>query len=259
MKFAFKTFALYAPFEVEWAFKDFSEAGYQGIELSAQEAADADQVRALCAKHRIEISAISAPSFKGDDIAPLVKVVDLCRKLKVNNLLLLPPAKAAISWKDLINQAVQLGEMSSDLILTLHHHAGTMVETLDETERFLRDVDMENVGLCFDTAHAYMFGDLDKWIKNLGSSIKYVHVKDLDKPREELNIERDKLILGSEYYLGIARMFTDLGEGVINFREVFEALRRIGYDGWLSVEIEIQRWKRLKHLASNLNFMRIYL
>ena len=64
--------------------------------------------------------------------------------------------------------------------VAFHHHAGTYVETPEETDRLMEMTDPELVGLCFDTGHyLYGGGDILEVTHKYADRIWYVHLKDL--------------------------------------------------------------------------------
>jgi inosose dehydratase len=262
MKCALKTFALYSPDELDVAFKEISEEKYDGIEVDPGAAENIERINALSRESGLSIACIMS-GFLNDlnSLNTAKRAIDLCNKLKVNITTFLSPMRNTCSWQKFVEYTQDLCTLADkkDVIPTLHNHAGTLVETLEDTEKIIRDTGINNLGVCFDTAHAALFSDPVEWVERLGERIKYVHVKDLVKNRDDLNIERSQLVLGSKYYLSIAVMFTDLGEGIIDFKQIFDALKKNEYKGWLSVEIETQRVSRIRHLKKNLNFLKIYL
>jgi len=120
--------------------------------------------------------------------------------------------------------------------VVLHHHAGTFVETPQEVERFLADTDPASVGLLLDTGHfVYGGGDPLELVRRHGSRVRYVHLK--DARADELQRVRDtKIAMGEAWARGV---FCPLGDGVVDFPRVIEALRGQAYSGWLIVEQDV--------------------
>jgi inosose dehydratase len=131
----------------------------------------------------------------------------------------------------LFDQLDQLG-----MRVVLHHHAGTFVETPAEVDRFLAETDPDEVGLLLDTGH-YAFGGGDPLdcVLRHGRRIRYVHLK--DARAEELERVRTTAIgMDEAWKRGV---FCPLGEGVVDFPRVVEALRANGYEGWMIVEQDV--------------------
>jgi len=121
-----------------------------------------------------------------------------------------------------------------------HPHSAGWVETPAETDRFLAETDPEMLGIVFDTGH-YLFGAgdegpsvveaMDRW----ADRIWYIHFKDND--RELARRSREE---GWDYLQALrAGIFSELGQGGVDFRAVIGWLDEHGYDGWAVVEQDI--------------------
>lgn len=88
-----------------------------------------------------------------------------------------------------------------------------------ETARFIDEVGSPWVGAYFDVGNVVKFGYPEQWIRILGPRIKRVHFKDY---------RRDG---------GFPQGFVDLLAGDVNWPEVMQAFREIGYDGWVAAEM----------------------
>jgi inosose dehydratase len=115
----------------------------------------------------------------------------------------------------------------------VHPHAGTYIETRDETRRLLDAVDGSLIGYCLDTGHA-RFGGADpvELLRDYRDLVRHVHVKDcrtavLDEVAREGRGMEAALVGGA---------FTELGEGDSGVGDVIGELRAIDYSGWLVVE-----------------------
>ncbi|MFL5778271.1 MAG: TIM barrel protein [Chloroflexota bacterium] len=115
----------------------------------------------------------------------------------------------------------------------IHPDAGTYIETADDIARVLDRVDPSLVGLCLDTGH-FRYGGADPAtsIRAYASVIRHVHVKDtrmavIDEVTAEGGGLEEALKRG---------VFTALGTGDADIPAAIEALREVGYAGWLVVE-----------------------
>ena len=116
---------------------------------------------------------------------------------------------------------------------TFHHHVGTWVETPDQVDRLLEDVDVD---LCFDTGHLALGGgepvaDLTRW----RSRINHLHIKDVDLE------EAGRIAAAGEPLLEVWRRgaFRPLGEGDVDVDRMLESVG--SFDGWLVVEQDTVR------------------
>ncbi len=115
-----------------------------------------------------------------------------------------------------------------------HPHAGTFVETPAEVARLVASTDPALVPLCLDVGH-YLVGGGDPVdaLRRYGSRVTHVHLKDVDGA--VLAALRDGRLGGFDDAVR-ARLFTELGAGVLDVDGVIDALDARGYDGWLMVE-----------------------
>jgi inosose dehydratase len=115
-----------------------------------------------------------------------------------------------------------------------HPHAGTFVETPAEIGRLVAATDPGRVAICLDAGHATVGGgDAVALVEELGSRIRHVHVKDVD-PAVLADLRTGRL---PDFATAIrARLFTELGRGMLDVDGLVGALEAIGYGGWLMVE-----------------------
>lgn len=90
--------------------------------------------------------------------------------------------------------------------------------------RMLRDVAMPNLAVGLDTANLILYGKANPVdaVDILGPHVRSIHAKDGKWPTDPSN-------LGEE---------VEIGNGLVNFREVFAKLRRVGYAGAVTIERE---------------------
>lgn len=122
------------------------------------------------------------------------------------------------------------------LKVAFHHHCAGYVETPFETMELLSLTDDKLVGLCLDTGHwHYAGGDAVQAIKELGTRVTYLHLKDC-QPRIAAHCRAE----GKDYFEAVkAGVFCPLGEGEVDFPGVVRAMQALNYDGWAIVEQDI--------------------
>ena len=121
------------------------------------------------------------------------------------------------------------------LTLAYHHHMGAYVESPADVDRLMAETD-DNVGLLFDTGHAYFGGAADP-VALLNKHLKrVVHVHCKDARAQVMASARNE---GWSFLNGVINgTFTVPGDGVIDFDAVLSTLHGAGYEGWLVVEAE---------------------
>jgi inosose dehydratase len=105
----------------------------------------------------------------------------------------------------------------SGVKLSVHNHADNPLMHVEDLSVFFEQAQDVPYGLTVDTAHLIKSGisDIAGVIRRFAASIDNFHMKDI----------RDG-------------EFAVLGEGTIDFAPVFEAVRDVGYDGWVSADEE---------------------
>jgi len=142
-------------------------------------------------------------------------------------------------WRHVGRIVAEIERVSSDygLGLVFHPHVATYVETPWEVERFFDSVSSTGIGLCLDTGHClYGGGDPIAEANKYRSLLSYIHIKDiasvvLDEARKK-QWNFDQAIA--------AGVFTQIGEGCIDFPAFFRLLMKNGYSGWMVVEQDVK-------------------
>jgi inosose dehydratase len=138
-------------------------------------------------------------------------------------------------WDALVSNLHAAAELcrAEGLEPVFHPHAGTYVETSADIARLMARVDPAIVGLCLDTGH-FRYGGADPAtaIRDYAPLIRHVHVKDC-----RASVVADTAARAGSLADALkAGVFCPLGTGDARIPEAIEALRQIGYSGWLVVE-----------------------
>ncbi|CAM3866624.1 myo-inosose-2 dehydratase [Avibacterium endocarditidis] len=142
-------------------------------------------------------------------------------------------------WQLLAEGYNELAKLAAEkgMRVCLHHHMGTGIQTPEEIDRYMSVVN-DDVYLLFDSGHLYysegsqqvMLDVLEKYIDR----IIHVHLKDVRD--DVVNEVRSKNL---SFLEGVKKgTFTVPGDGVIDFKPIFEILDRHNYKGWMVVEAE---------------------
>lgn len=137
----------------------------------------------------------------------------------------------ALYW---MNRCADLANQYNKKIV-MEIHNGSLIETVEAADKFIKDLSRDNIGLIHDAGNMYIT-DTDYGInsvKVLGDKIFHVHVKD------ELRVDDDTLpasfhnrtIYGDEIFQQKL-----LGEGAVDHVPLFKGLLKVGYNGFLSCE-----------------------
>ncbi len=113
------------------------------------------------------------------------------------------------------------------ITLCFHPHACTLVFDREQVDFFMQNTKPENVSLCIDTAHSTLAGiDPAELARAYGNRVAYVHLKDVDPQHK------------AEDMRGRMGAFRALGLGTVDFKGFVGALKKVGYDGVLCVELD---------------------
>lgn len=140
-------------------------------------------------------------------------------------------------WDTLCTGINKLGKIAKDMGIKLcfHHHMGTVVQTEEEIDRLMANTDPELFGLLFDCGHlAYCGEDYMSVLNKYADRIRHVHLKDI-RPEKVEQVKRGHLSFLQGVRLGT---FTVPGDGVIDFKPIFDVLEKTGYEGYVLVEAE---------------------
>jgi sugar phosphate isomerase/epimerase len=124
---------------------------------------------------------------------------------------------------DAFSDIVEAAEKNS-VTITVEAAFGMLVRDYYTMREFLSNFDSKQLSVNMDPSHLALYGNDPAWaVKRLGKRIKHVHVKD---------------VVGKPGSLGESFIFPLLGEGIIDWKNFFTALKDVGYDGFLSIEFE---------------------
>jgi inosose dehydratase len=137
------------------------------------------------------------------------------------------PAEKAAALKEFSVTLNELGKQTAaiGLPLVVHPHMGQLLQDPDELDTVMAATDPRYVKLLLDTGHfAAAGGDPTKAMKTHAKRLAMMHIKDV-APRPDSPA-------GKKY------QFVELGQGKVDFKGLFAALRAAGYHGWVVVELD---------------------
>jgi len=107
-----------------------------------------------------------------------------------------------------------------------------------EFRSFIEEIDHPNVKAYFDVGNVWFLSFPQEWIRHLAELIACIHVKGFHRPSVQ---------------------FTPLLQGDVPWSEVMRALREIGYDGFLNVEVPPYPGHQLKSAMDSKTSLEIIL
>jgi len=139
-------------------------------------------------------------------------------------------------WKSFNDKLSDMGKYLEDqgMPLAYHHHMGTVIETEDDTIRLLENTN-DSVKLTLDTGHMlFAKGNSKKILENFSERLIHMHCKDIRKNVLEKSLKQDLSFRGAF----LEGAFTVPGDGCIDYKPLFDILKKKNYSGWLVVEAE---------------------
>ncbi len=120
--------------------------------------------------------------------------------------------------------------------MRFRNHVGSFIETRAEIDRLFALVDRSLVFQGPDVGHlAWAGDDVVAFCRDYAEDIKTIHVKDID-PKVLAEGVANNWDYSSFSEHGI---FTELGEGLVDFPAVFAILKDAGFQGWVVVETDV--------------------
>jgi len=125
---------------------------------------------------------------------------------------------------------------ATGLRTAFHHHCAGYVETPQEIDALMSRTALDLLGLCLDTGHLmYGGGNPVDVIARYRDRIWHVHFKDCDEA-----LVRQARAEGWDYHTAVRRsIFCELGNGMVSFGNVLDALRVEHYASWIVVEQDV--------------------
>ncbi|MBX3015252.1 MAG: TIM barrel protein [Caldilineaceae bacterium] len=117
-----------------------------------------------------------------------------------------------------------------------HNHVGSTIETRGEIDQLWSLIDPTLVFMGPDTGHlAWAGADVVQFCRDYASAIKTLHVKDVNLPvmQEGVAAQWDYRTFSDK---GI---WTELGQGFVDFPTVFQILQEADFGGWIIVETDV--------------------
>ena len=242
---------------LEQCLEEASQAGYIGIESGGKFPKNSSQLIPKLEKYNLKLCSgwyganlrknsvedeknlikAQLQLFK-DCQAPCIVFAEVSGSIQSdpNRRLSTRPQMASDEWKKYCYKISEMGKYLEDqgMPLAYHHHMGTVIETQKDTERLL-DNTHESVKLTLDTGHMFFAkGKSVKIIEDYKTRLKHVHCKDIRKNVLEKSLKEDLSFRGAF----LEGAFTVPGDGCIDYKPLFDILKKNNYSGWLVVEAE---------------------
>jgi len=226
VKFAFSRSTRNEPGQPAELFTKFGPAGFDGLQLKSNQYGDylddPDRFLADWGQYPgVASGLIHGGLLDADGVATLRRVIKFGQAVGSDLVIYWPrePRGEDVDLTAFARQVSELGQeaQAAGLRLSLHHHHNQIVMTGEEIERFFNEIVPGSVGLTIDTAHIVKSGmpDVAAEIRRFAPVIDNFHLKDYGDGEWKV-----------------------LGRGDMDFGPIFDAIREIGFDGWVCADEE---------------------
>ena len=180
----------------------------------------------------IRLHAAGAIYFPKDDEADIRSKFEYCKRAGIGVIVAGDPTPESLKW---IERFVK----EYDIRIAIHNHGpeDKFFPSPFDVLKAIKDMD-PRIGFCIDVGHAARANaNLVEAIHATGSRLYDMHVKDLTN-----FTSRESQV--------------PVGEGILPFREMFQALIEIGYKGFVDLEYEIHADDPMPGVIESFAFMR---
>ncbi|MGL3827048.1 myo-inosose-2 dehydratase [Candidatus Pelagibacter communis] len=242
---------------LEQCLLEASEAGFIGIESGGKFPKKSEELLPLLEKYKLNLcSGWYGANLRKNSVKEEIEVIQEQLKLfkdcnapcmvfaEVSGSIQGDPKRKLSSrpqmnndeWKSFNDKLSDMGKYLEDqgMPLAYHHHMGTVIETEDDTIRLLENTN-DSVKLTLDTGHMlFAKGNSKKILENFSERLIHMHCKDIRKNVLEKSLKQDLSFRGAF----LEGAFTVPGDGCIDYKPLFDILKKKNYSGWLVVEAE---------------------
>jgi len=233
-------------------FQLLKEAGFEGVELISPNQLDRQAVLSARDQTGLIIHGVSGSRHWRDTLSdPDPRVVerglaairqefDDCRAYGGTTVLVVP---AVVNQKVGYRDAYKRSQANIRKVIPDAEKHGVKIAIEEvwnkfllspvEFARYIDEFESPWVGAYFDVGNVVEFGYPEEWIHELGKRILKIHIKEYAKPR------RFKYLLGEGHE--------------IDWAAVRGALIDVGYDGWITAEVDFGDLEAMKDVVRRMN------
>lgn len=238
--------------------REVEELGFHACEPFPRDALKYEQhpeeLRALLASHHLRLSALYGggrfgdPGQRANIIAFNTRLARFLAAIGVDRLVFGPGGPrtpGGTTDEELREAAKTINEAARicydlGILACVHPHLGTEIEIESEIDTIMECTDPRYVFFCPDTAH--LTGaeiDVPQMIRRYSERMRYLHIKDLRagviEERHSQKTTSFQVVSGTERL----PIFCELGRGIIDYGPIMQALQDVGYNDWITVEIDV--------------------
>ena len=238
----------------EEKFRNARDAGFDGVEVDTLRTdADREETKALAEKYGVAVPSVMNtdhwkyplsdpdPEVRRKSLLGVRQSVETAVALGADTVLIVPGVVGPdVTYeevfersKESIKEILPLAE-EKDILIAVENVWNKFLLSPVEFASYVDGFASDHLVAYFDAGNICLYGYPDHWIRTLGGRIRKVHVKGFDTGRSA---------------------FGGLMKGTVDWKSVSGALHEIGYDDFITAELEVEGEDKiagLKKLASEL-------
>lgn len=237
------------------AMGNISKANFDGCELSPQFPQDPFLLKSSLKQHGIKISSAQFHSYFTDKdrfnesvnrfldhmhflnaISAKRVIVCECTNNTFENtampMLDAQPTMSSAQLRLLVDGLHKITSFAQEagIQIVYQPRIGTMIHSEATIKTLMEKTDPALISLLIDTGHFAVLGiDPAAVLKTYGQRVNYIYLKDINS--RVLQKARDEHL--SYQHAKEAGLFTTLGKGSLNFRDLLKTIKTMGYHGWV--------------------------
>jgi sugar phosphate isomerase/epimerase len=166
-----------------------------------------------------------------------------------NRLVCFSPNRSNLNdaaFKTMCQSFNRLGEIGGEMgfKVGLHNHLDQMVEKAEEIDQCMEKTDAKLFGLAPDTAHLLLAGaDPVKTLGKYRNRLIFLDYKDArwTDPTVDLKLPNGRVYTKESHAARFLNSIYDLGDGDVDFPGCHQVLKKMHYQGWICVDLDIAR------------------
>ncbi|MCX7842564.1 MAG: sugar phosphate isomerase/epimerase [Clostridia bacterium] len=216
--------------------------------------AEAEKAKALCDEYGIKLYSLTT-YLKPCDVQDIEKVLKAAAKINCPNIRVFSPNyDEKEGYRVLFDRTVEETKVLEKLAqkygvrINFEIHMGNIIPSASAAYRFASHFDPKHIGIIFDPGNMVHegFENYRLGLELLGDYLAYVHVKNAVWSMEYSSEE------GAEKW---KPKWSPLKKGYADLKKLFEVLKDLGYNGYVSLEDftnEVDTYSKLKNNAEYL-------
>lgn len=237
---------VWKPSNWEEALDDVALAGFTGVEgvgdLYRDFAEKVELAKSPLTQKKLRLIALSTRAeivnseLRGEILCESLRLAEFLRRMEADYLILETGSRNIIEnvRRDFHVAAEALNELGKrcseyDVHFCIQPRCGDRIQTAEEIDRILNEVDTREVFLCLDSGQLHLAEQDPVFVlKTYGACVKHLQFSDVPFPS----------LPGSDPKEQPKRQLCPPGQGVVDFPGLREGLQSLSYSGWISTRFD---------------------